>query len=102
MHHQHAGLLGLGRVADWVRITSHPDFACGGRFDSRQQLGKGGLPRAVGAADGEYLAGVPLKVDTVERLHTGVVLLDANRLERPTHPAGADGPALQSAALSSQ
>jgi hypothetical protein len=81
-HHQDAGLLGLGRIADRVRVPRHVDHAVRRRFDAGEELGEGRLAGPVGPADRQHLARVALEVDTVEGLDAGVVPLDGDRLER--------------------
>src|SRR5688572_4410712 len=62
-------------------MTGYPNLAIGGGFDACKQFSEGRLSGSIGATDGEDLTCISLEVDPVERLHAGVVLLDANRLE---------------------
>ena len=78
VHHQHTRLLSLGRVTDRMRMAGDGDLALGQGVDPGQQLREGRLTGAVGAADAEDAAGVPVKIDAVEGLDPRVVLLDAS------------------------
>jgi len=81
MHHQHTGLLCLGSIVNWARMTSYPNLAIGRGFDACQQFSEGRLSRSIGATDGENLTCVSLEIDSVERLHAWVMLLDADSFE---------------------
>jgi hypothetical protein len=81
VHEQYTGPLGAGRVEQRPGVPGDPNLAGAGWLLAGQEAGEGGLSGAVGATDGEYLAGVAVQVQSGQRPHARVAPADPARRE---------------------
>ncbi|GDY57626.1 hypothetical protein SVIO_082490 [Streptomyces violaceusniger] len=75
-------VLGVVRAADVEGAALPFEGARVGRFDARDHLDQGGLPRAVVAHQGDDLTGVDLQLDVRERLDRAEALEDATQRQQ--------------------